>query len=81
MTSMKKNKYYRYYDKQRNQYNVVKINGIKYLPNGSIYGTSIRYKIYTKPISGSIGLIYTNRYFWNKESKEITKEQALVESL
>ena len=81
MTSMKEDKYYRYYDNQKNEYNILKINKIDYKPDGCMYGTSLKYKLWVDAIVGNVGLIYTSRYYWDKEATEITKEEALVESI
>jgi len=46
-----------------------------------MYGTSLKYKLWVDAIVGNVGLIYTSRYYWDKEATEITKEEALVESI
>jgi len=81
MTSMKKGKYYRYFDDIKGEFCVIKLRHKKYMPDGWIYGTRYKYKLYCDPVEGNVGLIYTTRYFWNKFSKEITKDEAMVHSI
>ena len=77
MTSMKKDRYYRFKEDSGKE-SVFKIDYIDKLPHGCIYGGSIRFKISTKSIVSNLGLIYTNRYYWNKSATEITADEAMV---
>ena len=77
MTSMKIGKYYNYSEKDLD--NIIKITGIKYQPDGCMYGVSIKYKIYAEPIEGNVALLYTSRYYWDKYARELTKDdEAMV---
>jgi len=81
MTSMKEGKYYRYFDDQKNEFTIIKITCKKYQPDGCMYGVSLKYKLFCKPIVGNVGLIYTSKYYWDKYSRELDEEQAFVECI